>query len=302
MEPARLRMNLIRTVFGLSLAMLAAYGQNRLDGVIDIHVHSGPDSTPRSIDALDLAKLAKQRGMRGLVLKNHYESTAALAYVIRKEVPGIEIFGGIDLNRSVGGVNPTAVERMVLMKGGWGRVVWMPTFDSENQVRFSKENRLFVPVAKDGRLLPEVVQVIALVAKNQLTLETGHSSPEEGLLILREGKRQGVRHMVVPHAMASPVRMTIPQMQEAAKLGAYIEFVYSALLGPNGLKIEDYAHAIREVGPASCILSSDLGQPGNPLHPDGLAAFFQALLKQGISRADIDLMAKTNPARALGLE
>ena len=77
--------------------------------------------------------------MRGLVLKNHYESTASLAYVVRKEVPGIEIFGGIDLNRSVGGINPAAVERMTMVKGGWGRVVWMPTFDAENQVRYSKE-------------------------------------------------------------------------------------------------------------------------------------------------------------------
>ena len=38
--------------------------------------------------------------MRGLVLKNHYESTAALAYVVRKEVPGIEIFG-VDLSAPV---------------------------------------------------------------------------------------------------------------------------------------------------------------------------------------------------------
>src|SRR5512144_3404856 len=89
----------------------AACGQS-LNGVIDIHAHSGPDSTARSIDAIDLAKLAKARGMRGLVLKNHYESTAALAYVVRKEVPGIEIFGGIDLNLTVGGINPAAVERM----------------------------------------------------------------------------------------------------------------------------------------------------------------------------------------------
>ena len=294
--------NWIRALVGLGFAALAALGQNRLDGVIDIHAHSGPDSTPRSIDAVDLAKLAKQRGMRGLVLKNHYESTAALAYVVRKEVPGIEVFGGIDLNRSVGGINPAAVERMILMQGGWGRVVWMPTFDSENQVRFSKENRPFVPVAKDGRLLPEVTQVIALAAKNQLTLETGHSSPEEGLLIVREGRRQGVRHMVVTHALSPPVRMSIQQMREAAKEGAYVEFVYSALLGPNGLKIEDYVQAIREVGPVSCILSSDLGQPANPLHPDGLSAFFQALRDRGLSQADIDLMSKTNPARALGLE
>jgi hypothetical protein len=89
--------------FVLSLAMLAAHGQGGLDGVIDVHVHSGPDSTARSIDALDLAKLAKQRGIRGLVLKNHYESTAALAYVIRKEVPGIEIFGEADLGQESSG-------------------------------------------------------------------------------------------------------------------------------------------------------------------------------------------------------
>ncbi len=292
----------IRALLGLTLAGLVVHGQQRMDGVIDIHVHSGPDSTPRSIDAVDLAKLAKERGMRGLVLKNHYESTAALAYVVRQVVPGLEVFGGIDLNRSVGGINPAAVERMVLMKGGWGRVVWFPTFDAENQVRFSKENRPFVSVAKDGRLVPEAVQVIALAAKNQLTLETGHSSPEEGLLILKEARKQGVRHMVVTHAMAPPVLMTIPQMQEAAKEGAYIEFVYSALLGPNGLKIEDYVKAIRAIGPASCILSSDLGQPQNPVHPDGLAIFFQELLKQGLSQADIDVMSKTNPARALGLE
>jgi hypothetical protein len=287
----------------LGLLTPAAYTQPQLTGAIDIHAHSDPDSNARSIDAIDLARLAKERGMRGLVLKNHYESTAALAYVVRKEVPGIEIFGGIDLNRSVGGINPAAVEHMVLMKGGWGKVVWMPTFDAENQVRFSKENRPFVSVAKDGHLLPEVLQVIALIAKSQLTLETGHSSAEEGLMIVREGKRQGVKHMVVTHAMKAPVHMTIPQMQEAARAGAYIELDYGGLVGRNPeFKIGDYVRAIRQVGAASCILSSDLGQPGNPLHPDGLATFYEALRKEGISQANVDLMSKTNPARALGLQ
>ena len=100
----------------ISLALLAcaAVGAQTLTGVIDIHAHSDPDSTARSIDAIDLAKMAKARGMRGLVLKNHYESTASLAYIVRKEVPGIEIFGGIDLNLTVGGINPAAVERMIV--------------------------------------------------------------------------------------------------------------------------------------------------------------------------------------------
>jgi hypothetical protein len=294
-------MTALRFLPGLLVAG-AALAQT-LAGVIDIHVHADPDSLPRSIDAIDLARLAKARGMRGLVLKNHYEPTASLAYIVRKEVPGIEIFGGIDLNRTVGGINPAAVERMTMVKGGWGRVVWMPTFDSENQVRYSKENRPFVPVARGGQLLPEVKEVIALAARHGLTLETGHSSPTECLMIVREARRQGVAHIVVTHAMLPPVGMTVADMRAAAAEGAYLEFVYNGLIGPHkSATMRDYAEAIRQVGPQHCILASDLGQPGNPLHPDGLAAFFAGLLHQGISAADIALMSKTNPARALGLE
>src|SRR6202167_4828292 len=101
----------------LGLAMTAFAQENPLAGVIDIHAHCAPDSTPRSIDAIDLARLARQRGMRGLVLKNHYQPTASLAYIVRKEVPGIEIFGGISLDLTVGGVNPAAVEWMTKVKG-----------------------------------------------------------------------------------------------------------------------------------------------------------------------------------------
>jgi len=281
---------------------LAGVATAQLRGVIDIHVHADPDSVPRSIDAIDLARMAKDRGMRGLVLKSHYEPTASMAYLVRKAVPGIEIFGGIDLNRSVGGVNVAAVERMAAIKGGWGKVVWMPTFDAENQVRFSKENRPFVSVAKGGELLPEVKQVIAAVARLHLTLETGHSSPEEALLILREAKRQGVAHMVVTHAMLAPVRMSIPQMREAASLGAYLEFVYNGLIGPyKEFQVGDYTRAMHEIGANYCIVASDLGQVGNPLHPDGFAAFLDALANAGIGAAEIDLMARKNPARVLGL-
>lgn len=284
------------------LFLMGPVSAQSLTGVVDIHVHADPDSIPRSIDAIDLAKLARSRGLRALVLKNHYEPTASLAYLVRKEVPGIEIFGGIALNRTVGGVNPSAVERMTRVKGGWGRVVWMPTFDAENQVRYSKENRPFVSVAKNGELLPEVKEVIAIVAKNKLILATGHSSPEENLLLIRAAKDAGVDRIVVTHAMLPPVKMTVEQMQQAANLGAYLEFVYNALIGPNkAFDMKEYAAALRAVGPERCILSSDLGQAGNPLHPDGLEAFFRGLREHGFSQQEIETMAKTNPAKLLSL-
>ena len=289
----------------LMLALVAVCGilpAQTLNGVVDIHAHCDPDSIPRSIDAIDLAKLARDRGIRALVLKNHYEPTESLAFVVRKVVPGIELFGGIALNRTVGGINAAAVQHMTAVKGGWGRVVWMPTFDAENQVKYSKESRPFVSVSKNGALVPEVREVIALIAKHDLTLATGHSSPEEDLMLVREARAARVRSIVVTHGMLPPVGMNVAQMREAARMGAYIEFVYNALIGKTkAFEIREYAQAIRDVGPEHCILSSDLGQAGNPLHPDGLVAFFAALRGQGFTVAEIERMAKLNPAKLLGL-
>jgi hypothetical protein len=278
-----------------------------LKGAIDFHVHSSPDSVPRSIDADDLARLAKESGMRGLVLKNHWESTAALAYMVRKEVPGIEIFGGITMDLSNGGINLEAVKRMIMMKGGWGRVVWLPTIDAENDWKRRKTGP-FVPIAKDGQLLPNVIELIDFIAQHhQMVFETGHISAEEVLLVVHEAHQRGVTHIVVTHAMYYLENMSIPQMQQAARDGAYLEFdADGPFVGPQPRHtIAEYAEAIRQVGAQSCILATNFGTIHNPpfaLHPQGMLDFMEALHKEGISVADINRMAKTNPALALGLE
>ena len=274
-----------------------------LNQAIDIHVHSDPDNVPRSLDGLEMAKLSRSKGMRGIVLKNHYDPTAGLAFLARKEAPGLEVFGGIDLNLTVGGMNPAAVEHMTQVAGGWGRFVWMSTFDAENQVRYSKENRPFVSVAGNGMLLPATRDVISVIARQGLVLATGHASAQEALMLLREARQQGVTHMVVTHAMNAPIQMDVPQMREAAALGAFIEFAGASTAGADaGPRIERYAQAIRLLGPQSTILSSDLGQKGNPLPPDGLAAFVAVLRGKGFTQQDLDLMTKQNPARLLGLQ
>lgn len=288
---------------GTSQIADATVSARLLAGTIDIHVHSDPDNVPRSIDGIEVAKLAQAKGMRGIVLKNHYESTAGLAFLARKQTAGVEVFGGIDLNLTVGGMNPVAVEHMTQVAGGWGRFVWMSTFDAENQVRYSKESRPFVSVARNGELLPETKAVISVVAKHGLVLATGHVSPQEALLLLREGRRQGVQQMVVTHALGAPILMDVPQMQEATRLGALIEFVGSTLAGADAAaRMERFADAIRKVGPQFCILSSDLGQKGNPLPPDGFGEFLAAMRARGVSEQELDRMSKQNPARLLGLQ
>ena len=286
----------------LGLLVPSQAQDNSLAGGIDIHVHSSPDSTPRSIDAIDLARMAKARGMRALVLKSHYEPTASLAYMVRKIVPGLDVFGGIDLNLTVGGMNPSAVEHMANITGQYGRFVWMSTFDSQAQVKYSKEDRPFVAVSRDGQLLPETKAVIAMIAKHSLVMATGHNRAEENLLLIQEAMAQGVKSVVVTHAMVEPIHMTVPQMQQAAKMGAYIEFTYNGLIGNSKeFEISDYAKAIKAIGVDHCILSSDMGQPANPLHPDALVSFMKGMREQGFSQAEVDRMTKVNPALLIGL-
>jgi hypothetical protein len=273
-----------------------------LRGAIDIHVHSDPDKVARSLDGLEAARFAREKGMRAIVLKSHYDPTAGLALLARKQTAGIEVFGGIDLNLPVGGMNVHAIENMAQTNGHWGRIVWMSTFDSENQVKSSKSNRPFVSVSENGELLPETRAVIAAIAKHNLALASGHVSAQEALLLFEEGKRVGVRAMVATHGMGPPTSLTADQARKAGSLGAFIEFVSGTLAGPNAqTKIDRIAQDIRAVGVEHAIISSDLGQAGNPLPADGFATFMEALRQKGFSNQELDRIAKENPARLLGL-
>ena len=276
-----------------------------LKGAIDFHVHQAPDSVQRAIDADDLARLAKSHGMRALVMKSHREPTASLAFLVRKIVPGIEIFGGVAQNLAVGGINLEAVKRMTAVTGGYGRVVWLPTFDNDTPAKRANGTP-YVPVSQDGKLLPNVLELIAWIGTQpQLVLETGHVTPQEGLMVIREARARGVRQVVVTHA--SDLGWTVPQMREAAAEGAYLEFVYNSTLGDRQAeKLKAHAETIKAVGPKHCIMATDLGgvPPGTnpPLEPVGFLEFMRAMHRHGISVADINLMTKTNPARALGLD
>ena len=238
--------------------------------------------------------------------------TADRAFLAER-LTGLRCYGGIVLNRSVGGLNAEAVRRMLTFTGGRGKVVWLPTFDAENHVRRFQEKRPFVSVVQDGRPVKELAAIFQLIAEHDLVLQTGHSSASECLLLLKAAKQAGVKHMLVTHALADPIAMTTQQLQQAAKLGAKLECVWlSNLQGPQShlasmrhwkrVSSEDYARAIRQVGAEHFVLASDLGQYLNPVHTDGMKAFILALKKAGIRQSEIECMSQKNPARLLGLE
>ena len=146
-----------------------------LVGAIDLHVHHDPDSYPRAVDAFEVAKAAQERGLRGIVLKNHWTETGGLAYLVRKyATPGLEVFGAVTLDTAAGGLNPQAVRYLADVAVGSAESSGCSTHDSEHEVRYNKESRPFVRVSRDGALVPEANQVIAVVAEHDFTLATGH--------------------------------------------------------------------------------------------------------------------------------
>ena len=303
----------VGAVLGLRLhAQGPAKEEISLKGAIDFHVHSAPDSQTRVIDADDLARLAKSSGMRGMVFKNHHESTASVAYLVRKEVPGIEIFGGMTMDLSNGGINMEAVENMVNVTGHYGRVIWLPTQDAENDWKQRKggphETPTFVPVTKDGKVVPAVLTLMDYIAKHpQIVFATGHISAEENLIVIHEAHQRGIKKIVATHPMYSLTHMSVAQMKQAVADGAFIEFVAdSTVSGPQPrVTFKDMADAIKEIGAKYCLLSTNSGavrNPPAPLHPAAMLEFMTKLHEQGISVADIDLMAKTTPALLLDLK
>ena len=270
-----------------------------LGGIVDFHVHSGPDSRPRSVTDIEVARLARDAGMRGIVLKNHFTMTADRAALAMRQVDGLEIFGGLVLNRAVGGLNAEAVRQMVAFDGGRGKVVWLPTFDAENYVTSRGGTGGFVSVVEDGAPLPALTEIFQLIAEHDLVLAMGHSSPEEVLLLMPVAQRLGVRRILITHVFGqSPTR---EQMRGMADAGALLEIDWYAVHLGN-LSLTDYVAAIREIGAEHFLMSSDLGQADSPLHTDGWRSYITALRDAGLSDDDIDLMARRNPARLLGLE
>ncbi len=134
------------------------------------------------------------------------------------------------MNNTVGGINPNSVEHMARMTGRLGRVVWMPTRDSEHNSRTQRPNPDVVPISHNGELLPEVKEVLAVMARENFALATGHSSPDESLLLIREAKSIGINRIIVTHPLEPEVGMSKEQQVEAARLGAYLEYIYNPLM------------------------------------------------------------------------
>jgi Family of unknown function (DUF6282) len=285
-----------------------------LRGAYDLQVHVAPDVISRRIDDIDLAREFLGHGLRGFVLKSHYLQTGERAKVVSKAVPGISAYGAITLNHAVGGLNPVAVE--IAGRSGC-KIVWMPTVDAENETAGlpgSGHHKLpfwaeiqrelaamgispppMTVLNGNGQISHITRTCLELIAKHDMILATGHLGRHEIFSLVKTAKEMKVKKILITHAEFPSQNLSLGEQLELAEMGTMIEHCFTTM-HTGKAPWDAVLESIRKVGPARCIMSTDLGQPINPPVAEGFAMFAQKLLDNGFSVEEVRRMAVVNPA------
>ena len=284
-----------------------------IQGAYDLQVHVAPDVIERRIDDVGLAQEFLARDLRGFVLKSHYFPTAERAKVVCRSVPGIEAYGALTLNHSIGGLNPVAVE---LAGRSGAKIVWMPTVDAANETAgrvdgpstklpfWAKIQRELAAtgiapppltvVDENGKINEATCRCLELIARHNMILATGHLGRHEIFPLVRTARQMKVQRVLVTHAEFPSQNLSADEQLELADAGAFIEHCFTTM-HTGKAPWDAVLNSIRRVGAERCVLSTDLGQTINPPVAEGFAMFAQTLLDAGFSTEQIRRMAVTNP-------
>jgi hypothetical protein len=277
-----------------------------LEGAVDMHFHAMPDFHPRIADELAILEDAKQYGMRALVSKSHYCINADRVSLISSLADGIDCFGGVVLNPTVGGLNPSAVEAAIRYGG---KEVWMPSFYTKaHLVNFPAfkgavtDSSEGISLLNNGKLVSEMHEVLELISEADIILGTSHCSEEEIFVLVPEAIRYGVKKIIITHPYCPVPNLSIEKQAALADMGAYLELcLYSAMPISGRVTIAGFAETIRTAGAKRVVLATDFGQPFHPMPAEGMRIFCNNLLAAGIEKRDIQIMVKDNPAYLLGI-
>ena len=266
-----------------------------LRGAYDLHVHAAPDGKQqRRMDALEVARCAYEAEMGGFVLKSHDYNTAPLTYALNQMYPGLSVFGAIALNRSVGGINPDAVQVAADLSA---QVVWMPTFTADFRQRGRDSEGIRV-ADDDGNLCDGVHEVLEIIAAADMTLASGHISPAEAVALFKAARAQGVQRMITTHPDGVA---TLEEQQKMIALGAYAEYTFLACMPSRARRTpQQFVEMIRSLGVGNCIVTTDFGQWQNPPPAEGMRMAIAALLDAGMTSDEVTTLVKGNTAQLVG--
>ena len=286
-----------------------------LRGAIDTHIHAAPDIVPRLLDDFELADAARAAGMAAIVLKSHHMLAADRAQVAQRAFPEVKVFGGLALNLpACGGLNPEAVKVAIRMGA---KIIWLPTLSAANHIEKTKTrvtgnlgvmSQGFKPqpvcVVGDNRVVvPELVEILQLIAEANIILATGHLSVPEIKTVVAAAMAAGVQKILVNHPELWLIGMSIGDQCELAAQGATMEVCIRSATAPGHAELSPrlLAERIAAVGAEHVVMATDYGQVDSPPAPEGMRWYIEQMLDCGISPQDVERMTKVNPSRLLGL-
>lgn len=275
-----------------------------LQGSFDMHVHSNPDVVIRKVGDVAVLCAAKAAGMAGVVIKSMSTTSTARAAVAQEAVEGVQAFGGIVLNRPMGGLNPFAVQTELALGA---KIVWLPTRSALNDIKMRPEVSMGpVPLFDDaGKFMPELHEILEMIAQKDVVLATGHASCQESEKIVALAKQKGVKKIVITHPENPIIDMPAEMQKSLARQGVFFEWVacnLGTITGGTGKRSpEVYTRFIRGVGAGASVMATDFGQPRNAVAAEGLRMFIGAMLGNGISPDEIKVMVKDNPKKLLNI-
>lgn len=260
-----------------------------ISGSYDLHTHTIPSAFPRALDDLELVREAEDVHMAGVMIKAHYGCTAARAALINR-VSGCHAraFGGLALNWPTGGLNPYSVENALRMGAS---VIWMPTRDSRHCLSYGDMDGDFFSrpgitiLDENGRLKPVVYEIMEIIKKYDSWLATGHLSPEESVLLCREGRNAHV-NMILTHPEWDRTKIPGSIQAELADLGVLIEKNWLNL-AEGSVSPEEMAQNIRLAGVHSVYLATDRGQYAAEHPAQAMLLFIETLLSLGFTPKEI---------------
>ena len=278
-----------------------------MQGIIDMHIHAAPDVRARKLDDLELMEASVQRGVRAIVLKSHNVPTADRAYLVNRvaaeKYPDVKFtaFGGLCLNRPVGGLNPDAAETSLKLGA---KVIWLPTNTAENHYRKNgKDPSTGVVVTRDGKAVDELQDIFALVKQYNAVLATGHIGAEECFPVVEAARAAGVEKIVITHPEFWVVGMTPEQQADIVrKYDVLLESVYAQPVnGSYKINIPDNIAAMKAIGPEHFVISTDSGQTVNPYWYESYTTYFKAV-SEVFTSEQVRRMTHDNPAWLLDID
>ena len=271
-----------------------------LQGAIEMHVHGAPDVVPRKMTDLGVVRSYKQAGLKGVLIKCHVTSTTSRVAIAREATGNFYAFGGLVLNKMVGGLNPVAVETELKLGA---KQIWMPTISAANHIRFEKGKMSeAVTLTEDnGSIRDELYEIFDLIAAKDAILGTGHLSSDECETIVSIAKERGIKKILITHPEYVMPGMPVEVQKKLALKDVMFERCFYASNSFQKLPPEIIANQIKAVGADVSIIATDFGQAFNDEPLVGFKRYIRTMLNLSVSAKDIELMVKKNPSQLLGI-